>query len=75
LDLGWIDPSKPEIRRQRRREMHCAAQGDAEKIAHPIDLTVEIGGLRLEPLLAREGKELRGFMPRSAAVRINSTHS
>ena len=39
--------------------MHRAAQGGAKQIAHADDLAVEVDLLRLEPLLAREGKELR----------------
>src|SRR4051795_13185045 len=40
LDLVWIDQSGPEIRSKRRFELHLAAQGDAEQIAHRDELAV-----------------------------------
>ena len=60
LDLGWIHQGRPKVSGQRRPELYRPAERGAEEIAHPEKLAVQIDLLRLEPLLAREGQELRG---------------
>ena len=57
--LGRVDQGAPKVRFQRCLQLHRPAQRGAEQIAHLGDLAVEVDLLRLKPLLAREGKELR----------------
>ena len=59
LGLGWIDQGVAKVVGQRRPELDRPAERGAHEEPHSDDLGVEIDILRLEPLLAREGKELR----------------